>query len=600
MTALPFSAVVGQDQAKRALMLAALDPRLGGVLLRGDKGSAKTTLARGLAALLPGDAPFVELPLGATEERLVGSLDLAALLTDGRPTFHPGLLAAAHGGVLYVDEINLLADHLVDALLDVAVSGVNRVERDGLSHAHPARFILVGSMNPEEGELRPQLLDRFGLAVDIRAPELVADRTEAVRRQLDADRSATTESFLAEDHRRRDQLTEARSVAAVLSDDLIETASRLALAVGVDGLRGDLMLCRAAAAHAALEGRAGATNDDLRVVAELVLGHRRRRRPFDEPGITPEDLERAWAEADPPLPDTDADAEPEDDQKDDRPAAEADQLDEPDRTVRASRPSDPRRPARSATVTRGGGTENAHADQGRFVREEPYDPERGAIHARSTAIAVARRRASGEDRTTVAPADLRAAQHEQLRGSLVIFVVDASASMGAEHRMTGTKAAVIGLLADAYRRRERVALVTFRDDSADVVLRPTASIEVARARLADLPTGGMTPLAAGLDAATRLVGAAATDRVLDLHVVVLTDGRATSGPGDPVEASRDAARRLAATGTRVMIIDTETGPTRLGLAGRLAEEIGAHHVHLDDLGSELEGTVRAHVAGGRG
>src|SRR5205814_4813099 len=180
----PFSAVVGHDDAKLALVLTAVDPKVGGVLLRGQKGAAKTTLARGLAALLPGDAPFAELPLGATEDRVVGTLDLAAALSGGERRFEPGLLAAANGGVLYVDEINLLADHLVDVLLDVAVSGVNRVEREGMSHTHPARFVLVASMNPEEGELRPQLLDRFGLAVDITTSTDHALRSAAVAVQL--------------------------------------------------------------------------------------------------------------------------------------------------------------------------------------------------------------------------------------------------------------------------------------------------------------------------------------------------------------------------------------------------------------------------------
>ena len=183
----PFSAVVGHDEAKLALLLAAIDPAIGGVLLRGQKGSAKTTLARGLAALLPGEAPFVDLPLGATEDRLIGTLDLGAVLTGDGRRFEPGLLAAAHGGVLYVDEVNLLPDHLVDVLLDVAVSGANRVEREGISHEHPARFVLIGSMNPEEGELRPQLLDRFGLAVDLTTSLEPRDRAEAVRRRLDFD-----------------------------------------------------------------------------------------------------------------------------------------------------------------------------------------------------------------------------------------------------------------------------------------------------------------------------------------------------------------------------------------------------------------------------
>ena len=180
----PFSAVVGQDDAKLALLLCAIDPSIGGVLLRGQKGSAKTTVARALAALLPGESRFVELPLGATEDRVVGSVDLAEMLASGEQRVRPGLLSDAHGGVLYVDEVNLLADHLVDVLLDVATSGVNRIERDGIAHQHPARFVLVGSMNPEEGDLRPQLLDRFGLSVTISASDVPSERADAVRRRL--------------------------------------------------------------------------------------------------------------------------------------------------------------------------------------------------------------------------------------------------------------------------------------------------------------------------------------------------------------------------------------------------------------------------------
>ena len=272
MTRLRFSAVVGQELAKQALLMVATNPLLGGVLLRGDKGSAKTTLARGLAALLPGDAPFVELPLGATEERVIGSLDLAALLVEGEPRFRPGLLAAAHGGVLYVDEINLLADHLVDTLLDVSVSGVNRIEREGLSHIHPARFVLVASMNPEEGELRPQLLDRFGLSVDITAPAHIDHRTEVLRRQLTAERGPGVDDFADHDELLSRQVAEARQARVEIPDEILHIASRLSLEVGAEGMRADLMLCRAAAAAAALDGRSTATCDDVRDVAPLVHG----------------------------------------------------------------------------------------------------------------------------------------------------------------------------------------------------------------------------------------------------------------------------------------------------------------------------------------
>ncbi|HET9608851.1 MAG TPA: ATP-binding protein, partial [Acidimicrobiales bacterium] len=286
----PFSAVVGQAEARLALILAAVDPGIGGVLLRGDKGSAKSTLARGLAGLLPGGAPFVELPLGATEDRVLGTLDIKAALTDGETVFRPGLLAAAHGGVLYVDEVNLLPDHLVDVLLDVAASGVNQVERDGVSHSHPARFVLVGSMNPEEGELRPQLLDRFGLSVQITSPTDPLERAEVVRRRLTHDAGGHVGASEG------DILLRARlaaSMPADLPDTVVDFACRLAVSVGAEGLRADLVLCRAAAAYAGWEGRSVATAADVERVASVALGHRRRRRPFDPPTLSDSELERA-------------------------------------------------------------------------------------------------------------------------------------------------------------------------------------------------------------------------------------------------------------------------------------------------------------------
>ena len=289
-TRFPFSAVVGQGEARLALLLAAVDPGIGGVLLRGDKGAAKSTLARGLAGMLPGGAPFIELPLGATEDRVLGTLDLKAALTDGETVFRSGLLAAANGGVLYVDEVNLLPDHLVDVLLDVATTGLNRVERDGVSHSHEARFVLVGSMNPEEGELRPQLLDRFGLSVAITAPSDPVHRAEIVRRRLTHD--AGGEVVGSEG----DLVLRARlaaSMPADLPDTVVDFACRVALSVGAEGLRADLVLCRAAAAFAGWEGRSVATASDVERVAGLALGHRRRRRPFDPPTLSTDELERA-------------------------------------------------------------------------------------------------------------------------------------------------------------------------------------------------------------------------------------------------------------------------------------------------------------------
>jgi magnesium chelatase subunit D len=563
VTPLPFSAVVGQDDAKLALILTAIEPHLGGVLLRGHKGSAKTTLARGFARLLPGDAPFVELPLGATEDRVLGSIDLTELLAQGVVHHRPGLLASAHGGVLYVDEINLLADHLVDVLLDVAASGTNRIEREGVSHTHPARFVLVASMNPEEGELRPQLLDRFGLAVDIEMTLDPGQRVAAVATQLAADRDpATLDTALATDAELRTAL--AHVVTARIPDDVVSVASRVAVAVGAEGLRADLMLCRAAAAHAGWHGRAVATDDDVRRVAPFVLAHRRRRAPFDEPGLSDDELDDAFG-PDPSLAD-----EP-------NGPASGEQQHAPD-TGHAA----PVVPAVRAVTNTPGRRTQASGTHGRFVRDIAAAPDTTSIATVPTAIAVATRRTVEPDAAPRAE-DLRAAVRASPAGCLVVLVVDASGSMGAQRRIATAKGLALDLLRDAYVHRDRVALVTFRDDGADVVLRPTGSVEVARARLTGLTIGGTTPLAAGLDAARDVAQRAARDQGLAPVLVVLTDGRATTGGDDPIGQSHAVARRIAADGFPALVVDMESGPVRLGLAAELAAQLRADCVSPERL-----------------
>jgi magnesium chelatase subunit I len=316
----PFSAIVGQEEMKQALLIAAVDPSVGGVLAFGDRGAGKSTAVRALAALLPpivmregcafnrapqeepcgaecrhGETPavqvptpVVDLPLGATEDRVVGALDLERALTRGEKAFEPGLLARAHRGFLYIDEVNLLEDHLVDLLLDVAASGENVVEREGLSVRHPARFVLVGSGNPEEGELRPQLLDRFGLSVEVSTPKALEERIEVVRRRdaFERDRAGFIAEWAPADAAIREGITAARARLAdtAAPDALLEQAARLCLAVEADGLRGELTLLRAARALAALEGAPEATVAHLRSVAPASLRHRLRRDPLDEAG----------------------------------------------------------------------------------------------------------------------------------------------------------------------------------------------------------------------------------------------------------------------------------------------------------------------------
>lgn len=551
MNLFPFSAVVDSEEVKLALLLVAIDPAIGGVLLRGDKGTAKSTLARGLAALLPGDAPFTELPLGATEDRVVGTLDLRAALAGEGAVLQPGLLRDAHEGVLYVDEVNLLADHLVDVLLDVAVSGVNRIEREGIAAEHPARFVLIGSMNPEEGELRPQLLDRFGLCVDVLTAIDPARRAEAVRRRLafDADRSAFAAQWGVEDAELNERLATCRP--ASVPDDVVELVSRLCASVGAQGLRADLVTVRAAAALASWEGRAEATDDDVRRVAPLALAHRRRRQPFDPPSMTPDELASAWQEAK---------------QRDVAPLEQEHQAgveSAPPEPFEGQRRFDDAAGRRSTVVGR----------RGRLLADRPMGDDGGPVAVGATVRATAMARGAVPGHAPV----LRAAVREEKAGNLIVIAVDTSGSMGAARRIEAATGACLGLLVDAYQRRDRVAVVTFRGEGAEVLLRPTASVEVAKQRLASVTTGGPTPLAAGIDAALRVAMTATDDALL----VVVSDGRATASvEGDPVEAAMAAASRVRRARIAAVVVDAEEGPTSLGLGRRLAAEMGARHVML--------------------
>ena len=578
---LPFSAVVGQDDAKLALLLNACDPRIGGVLLRGEKGSAKTTLARGLARLLPGDAPFVELPIGATEDRVVGTLDLAAALTGGEKRFDPGLLHAAHGGVLYVDEINLLPDHLVDVLLDVAATGVNRIEREGVSHTHPSRFLLVGSMNPEEGDLRPQLLDRFGLAVDVRAPTDPATRTGAVRRRLafDADPESVRAQFAPADEELTARLAGGRP--ALVPDDLVDAVAGLCAAVGAEGLRADLTICRAAAALAGWEGRAEATADDVRRVAPLALAHRARRDPLDPAGLDAPELEQALDDA------LGEGAPPDGDDRDGRDGGDGEEtVAPPGRAVTPRLAAATERGYRSPVSGRRG---TAIGPRGRVVGDREPDGPVSSVAVSATIRQAAARHAGGPGPVTVAAGDVRQAVHQHRTANLVVIAVDASGSMGAEQRMETAKGAVLALLRDAYQRRDLVSLVSFRGDGAEIVLRPTGSVEVARARLTDLPTGGRTPLAAGLRTALEVATAPGRSGSHRPLLVVITDARATAaGAGeDPVEAAVEAAERIRRSGITSVVIDVEPAGSpsagRLGLAAGLAAAMGASHVPMAEL-----------------
>ncbi len=640
----PFTALVGQEALSEALLACAVDPRIGGVLVRGERGTAKSTAVRGLAPLLPpvrtvagcrfaadpeADGPgcpdgphdpatatvverpvaLVELPIGATADRLLGTLDLDRALRDGAATFDPGLLAAAHRGILYADEVNLLPDHLVDVLLDAAAMGRAHVERDGVSASHPARFLLVGTMNPEEGELRPQLLDRFGLSVEVAGTGDAAERVEIVRRRLafDADPAGFRGRFAAEEAELAARVARARERLddVALDDRMLLLVAQICARLGVDGLRADIVSARTARALAALDGGDAVAEDHVRRAALLALAHRRRRGPLEAPGLTPDELDEALEESRdgddgpgpdggggngrPPAPEPATEPAGARAEAGPAPAGPAPEGAErppsgdererggiaPERREKPGAPS-PAPDLRLAGTGRGaaGRRSRATGPHGEPIDSRPAAAAPADLAIAATLRAAARRRA-GNGGAALATADLREHVRAGREGNLVVFCVDASGSMGARRRMAAVKGAVLGLLLDAYRRRDRVALVTFRGTVAEVALPPTGSVERAAATLEALVTGGGTPLAAGLARAEALVSAERRrDPERRALVLAVTDGRASGGAAGRA-AARDAAAALARTADGVVVFDGEEGPVRLGLAAEIARAAGA-------------------------
>jgi len=651
VTGFPFSAVVGHDDLRLALLLNAVHPSIGGVLVRGEKGTAKSTIVRALAGLLPGlavvdgcrfacdpaapdpacpDAPhgstavrrparLVELPVGATEDRLIGSLDLERALTEGVRAYQPGLLAASHRGVLYVDEVNLLHDHLVDLLLDAAAMGRAHVEREGVSVSHASSFLLVGTMNPEEGELRPQLLDRFGLTVRVAAARDVGVRAEVIRRRLayEADPAAFAAEWADADRALAERIATARAVlpGVVLPDTEVRRIAAVCASLEVDGMRADLVVARTALAHAAWRGATAVAEEDVTAGVRLALPHRRRRDPFDEPDLDDNQLSDALRDAanqldEPPEPPDPDDHGPEDggpdnggpdgggaDRAGDAPADSAGDSAQGQAAAPPSQPPATPTPAFRARLLQvpgigegaPGRRSRARAGFGRTVRAADHG---SGLHLVGTLSAAAPHQLARGRRgpgLVLRTDDVRRAVREGREGNLVLFVVDASGSMAARARMSVVTGAVLSLLSDAYQRRDKVGVVTFRGATADLVLPPTSSIDTAARRLRRLTTGGRTPLADGLLRARRTL---ATERLRDPHrrplLILLTDGRATASTagGDPMRDALRAAGCLAADGIASITVDCEHGPVRLGLAGRVAGALGGPCLTLADLSAD--------------
>ncbi|MDO8964077.1 MAG: magnesium chelatase subunit D family protein [Coriobacteriia bacterium] len=640
----PFTAIVGQETLKTALLINAVDPRVGGVLIRGEKGTAKSTAVRALAMVLPpidvvegcrfscdpgspadlceecrvraeaGELPVasrrprvVDLPVSATEDRLVGTLDIEAAIKRGERRFEAGLLAAANRGILYVDEVNLLDDHLVDTLLDSAAMGVNHVEREGIAFEHSARFMLVGTMNPEEGDVRPQLLDRFGLCADVVGLSIPADRVEVLERRQahEDDAKSFRRKWDAEERSLEASLKRARDLVrrVKIPRELLFFIATVCSEAGVDGHRADLTMARAAGALAALDGRLEATVDDARRIASLVLAHRMHRRPFDDVSIDQLTLDSLL------MTQAGEDGAGESEPTGGEPASGAGRpiaavlrvAGEPDASAAVPEGADLVAPLDRMRRAGQGRRQESRSDDGRGRYTRSEEPKRGArpdvaVDATIRTAASRGRAAEGEMAVEVRPEDVRSKVRTRRVGASVVFCVDGSGSMGAASRMDAAKAAIMQLLVDAYQRRDRVGLVSFRGEGAEVLLTPTSSVELANLKLRTMPTGGATPLAAGIRQSLDLLAAETRrDAKVIPWLVLVTDGRANVGlkGGLGSEDAKVMAARAKEQKVHTLVVDTSP-PTSAGASAReIARLSGAEYVRLPaDDGTAMAGAIK--------
>ena len=644
-TVFPFTAVLGQERIKNALIWNLINPRIGGALISGEKGTAKSTLVRGSAELSAG-MKLTELPLNVTEDRLVGSIDLKQALKHGRRELEPGILKDADGNILYVDEVNLLSDHIVNSLLEVAASGINTVEREGISHSHPSRFILVGSMNHEEGKLRPQFLDRFGLYVEVEGERDLSMRIEIMKRRLKFEsgplqfiESCTSDT---QDLSARIAAAKAKLPEVEVTSNAQRFAATLAQGVHSAGHRGELALVETAKAIAAFDGRHMLNIDDIKQAAEYALPHRAQGPPQesvyegppeddtpegqgeppeggqqeqegqeeegeeehgqdqgDEPPPPPEALDEGQPPPDIAPPEIDDAGNSDDTGNADGPGSQEDDVQEAGESFIIPRWADPQVARR---INKGTGRRNlvrSGANQGRYVNHRMAGSERVTDLAFDATVRAAAPYQGLRDKAGRAIAieggDLRVKIREKRTGGSILFVVDASASMGANKRMKEVKAAILSMLNVSYQKRDKVGLIAFRKDSAELLLGITRSVDLAQKKLAQLPTGGKTPLSKGLDLAYEvLMGLKVKDPDAVPTLVLVSDGRASGkkAPGsNPFGEALKSAERIGNQGINTIILDTENDFIRFHLCEKLNEKLRGTLLTMEDM--KADGIVEA-------
>ncbi len=630
-TKYPFAAIVGQTQVKNALIYNLINPKIGGVLLCGEKGTAKSTIVRGLAALT--EQQVVNLPLNITEDMLVGSIDFEQAVRDGTRNFSGGVLSRADGNVLYVDEVNLLPDSIVSTLICAAASGENLVEREGISHRHRCEFVLVGTMNPEEGKLRPQFLDRFGLYVDVAGEQDVSVRAQIIRGRMEYERDpeAFCEKWLPETQQLQRRICKAKRLLESISiDPAIGTlAAKYARQANCEGNRCELVLVQTAAAVAAWNGRGYIKADDVKEAAYYVLPHRRKEHPDQNdaqqnPPEQEKDPRNNQQNASDNQPDQkDGASEPRETppQMEAQDGNDGDEMDVPPHQSSGGEAPDEQLvegkeiqlisalPAipRDRLFRQGSGRRSktkSGTSKGRYAgfTQTPKPHQKDLALDATLRAAAPYQKSRNHDSCAIAltDSDLRYKVRENHVGATIVFVVDASGSMGAQKRMKETKEAILSMLLDSYQKRDKIGLVSFRRDGAQTLLDITTSVDLAEKKLQALPTGGRTPLAAGLYQAWQLLRARKLkDPDMLPMIVLVTDGRANRSlwSEDPVADAIKAAQMIHQDGIHGVVIDTEKDFISLHIARQVADAMEAAYHKVDDLKAQhLQSIVKSQTA----